>query len=73
MSFYTEIKNDVLTFWDSHGTRIIAVVSGAVASVALLDPAILTNAIGPRGVALLAIGNALLTYWRGTVNAKRLQ
>ena len=73
MSIYTELKNDIKIYWELHGTRIIAIVSGAVASVALLDPAILTNAIGPRGVALLAIGNALLTYWRGTVNAKRLQ
>lgn len=73
MSIYSELKNDIKIYWELNGTRIIAVVSGAVASVALLDPAILTDLLGARGVAALAVGNALLTYWRGSVNAKRLQ
>lgn len=73
MSIYTELKNDIKIYWELHGTRLIGLVSGTVASVALLDPAILTDLLGARGVALLAVVNAVITYWRGGVNAKRLR
>jgi hypothetical protein len=66
MNWYTSIKNDIKLFWAEYSQRTIAAVSGAVAAVALLDPAILVDAIGPRGVALLAILNSLLVYWRAS-------
>lgn len=72
MSIYNELKTDIKIYWELHGTRIIAVVSGAVASVAVLDPSILVDLLGRRGVAALALVNAIITYWRGSVNAKRL-
>lgn len=70
MNWYTAIKNDIKIFWTTHSQRLLATVSGAVAAVALVDPAILVDAIGPRGVALLAIVNSLLVFWRASKAAK---
>ena len=66
------IYDQLIIWWDSHGTRILGITAGAVAAIQVIDPSILVDAIGARGVALLAVANALLVFWRGTVNAKNL-
>ena len=61
--------NRLLAYWHNHGTKIISVVSGSVAVLALADPGLLTSWFGPRGPALLALASSMLGFWRGFVNS----
>lgn len=57
-----------MSFWKSHGTKIIGAATTAVGVLGAVDPNVLGAALGPKGTAYAAALAGILTIIRGVQN-----
>lgn len=57
-----------MSWWKNHGTKIIGAATTAVGVLGAVDPAVLADALGPKGTSYAAALAGILTIIRGVQN-----
>lgn len=57
-----------MSWWASHGTKIIGATTAAVGVLGTVDPTVLAAALGPKGVSYATAVAGILTILRGIQN-----
>ena len=62
-----------MSWWKSHGTKILGSATAVVGVLGTVDPTALTGAIGEKGVGVLTGLAGILTILRGFQNSANQQ
>jgi hypothetical protein len=63
-----------MSWWKSHGTKILGTATAAVGVLGTVDPTVLASTLGPKGISVLTGVAGILTILRGFQNtANQLQ
>jgi hypothetical protein len=62
-----------MSWWKSHGTKLLGTATAAVGVLGTVDPTVLTGALGEKGVGVLTGIAGILTILRGFSNSANQQ